>query len=81
MSFFLRHLIEQTVPHDMLEELFASNVQFYDGCLIVQVHDHRTAAGKSSNGTTTFVGGLAIVPFSAHNWNEHITPSSYVPYP
>ncbi len=31
MRTFLEHVRDQTVPHDMLEELFASQVKFYDG--------------------------------------------------
>ena len=31
MRSFLEHVKDQTVPHDMLEELFAANVRFYDG--------------------------------------------------
>lgn len=31
MRVILEHVRSQTVPHDMLEELLASNVKFYDG--------------------------------------------------
>ena len=31
MRTFLEHVRAHTVPHDMLEELFASQVKFYDG--------------------------------------------------
>jgi len=31
MQFILRHIREQTVPHDLLEEFFDSKVTFYDG--------------------------------------------------
>lgn len=31
MRFLLEHIKAQTVPHDMLEELFQSGVPFYDG--------------------------------------------------
>lgn len=31
LAVFLKHVRDQTVPHDMLEELFAENVPFYDG--------------------------------------------------
>lgn len=31
MRVILEHIRAQTIPHDMLEELFASNVKFYDG--------------------------------------------------
>lgn len=31
MRVILEHIKAQTVPHDMLEELFQSGVPFYDG--------------------------------------------------
>ena len=33
MRAFLEHVKTQTIPHDMLEELFAANVKFYDGAI------------------------------------------------
>ena len=81
MKFILEHLKLQTIPHDILEELRNSEVKFYEGCLIVQVQDHRTASGTSSSTTTTSSKTEKNVPFSIHNYNEHLTPSPYVPYP
>ena len=65
----------------MLEELRNSEVKFYEGCLIVQVQDHRTVSGTSSSTTTNTSKTEKNVPFSIHNYNEHLTPSPYVPYP
>lgn len=31
MKVILEHVKAQTVPHDMLDELFQANVPFYDG--------------------------------------------------
>lgn len=81
MKFILEHLKSQTIPHDMLEELRNSEVKFYEGCLIVQVQDHRTASGTSSSTSTNTSKTEKNVPFSIHNYNEHLTPSPYVPYP
>ena len=65
----------------MLEELRNSEVKFYEGCLIVQVQDHRTVSGTSSSTTSNTSKTEKNVPFSIHNYNEHLTPSPYVPYP
>ena len=81
MKFILEHLKLQTIPHDILEELRNSDVKFYEGCLIVQVQDHRTATGTSSSTITNSSKTEKNVPFSIHNYNEHLTPSPYVPYP
>ena len=79
MRLFIEHLQKKTIPHDMLEELKASNVQFYDGWLIVRVVDHKSvsaSAGPSSNNDPD-----DQIPFSIHNYNPYITPSPWVPYP
>ncbi|PYH49405.1 uncharacterized protein BP01DRAFT_76536 [Aspergillus saccharolyticus JOP 1030-1] len=80
MKVIIEHIRSQTVPHDMMEELLRANVRFYEGCLIVRVVDHKSVSQQtrkssvpSSNDSNT--------PFSIHNYNEHVTPSAYVPYP
>lgn len=81
MKIFLEHLRSQTIPHDMLEEILSSGVRFYEGCLIVQVHDHKAVAGKSSSTSTDTAKADTYVLSSIHNYNEHLTPSPYVPFP
>ncbi|KAL8869191.1 MAG: hypothetical protein Q9174_004451, partial [Haloplaca sp. 1 TL-2023] len=80
MKIILEHLRSQTVPHDMIEELNNAGVKFYEGCLIVQVQDHRSIAADSrtSSSATT---NESNKPFSIHNYNLHVTPSPFVPYP
>ncbi|GAA5829040.1 hypothetical protein JCM5353_000877 [Sporobolomyces roseus] len=41
---FLEAIREQKLPTDLLDLLDQSNVVYYDGCLIVEVHDHRQNA-------------------------------------
>ena len=82
MKFILEHLKSQTVPHDMIEELQGAGVKFYEGCLIVQVQDHRST--PASNNSSTSINNNkpdTNVPFSIHNYNQHLTPSPYVPHP
>ena len=82
MKFILEHLKTQTVPHDMVEELQGAGVRFYEGCLIVQVQDHRSTSTSSNSSTSTNTTKTdSNVPFSIHNYNQHLTPSPYVPYP
>lgn len=38
---FLQHLIREEIPVEMTELLKDFAVRFYDGCLVVQVYDHR----------------------------------------
>lgn len=40
MKIILEHIKAQTVPHDMLEELFQGNVPFYDGEFLINVTTH-----------------------------------------
>ena len=52
------------------------------GCLIVQIHDHRSVStSKNATTSTSQSNGDKTAPFSVHNYNEHLTPSSYVPFP
>ncbi|KAK8094762.1 SAGA complex subunit spt20 [Apiospora hydei] len=81
MRVFLEHIRTRTLPHDLLTYFIESGVPFYDGCLIVQVHDHKSAAqAKESNSQPTTTANKTA-PFSVHNYNTFITPSPYVPYP
>lgn len=81
MKFFLEHLRSQTVPHEMLEELLSAGVRFYENCLIVQVHDHKGVSGESTATSTNIAKADTYMPSSIHNYNEHLIPSPYVPYP
>ncbi|KAL8764669.1 MAG: hypothetical protein Q9194_006900, partial [Teloschistes cf. exilis] len=80
MKFILEHLKSQTVPHDMIEELNAAGVKFYEGCLIVQVHDHRSTTVDSQVSSSSTANDKNV-PFSIHNYNQHVTPSPFVPFP
>ena len=81
MKFILEHLRYQTIPHDMTEELNQAGVKFYEGCLIVQVKDHRSAAREGSLSASETEAKDSYKPFSIHNYSNFVTPSAYVPYP
>lgn len=49
MKCFLESIREQKLPTDLLDVLDKSNVPYYDGCLIVEVHDHRHYYPQSSS--------------------------------
>ncbi|KAL3480334.1 Spt20 family-domain-containing protein [Aspergillus californicus] len=80
MKVMIEHLRANTVPHDMMEELLRGNVRFYEGCLIVRVVDHKSVSAQTRKSTAPSANDNNT-PFSIHNYNEHITPSAYVPYP
>ncbi|RQM07694.1 hypothetical protein DH86_00001712, partial [Scytalidium sp. 3C] len=44
MRILIEHLKLRTIPHDLIEYFVQSDVPFYEGCMIVQVHDHKSAA-------------------------------------
>ncbi|KAF3926992.1 hypothetical protein ABW20_dc0109462 [Dactylellina cionopaga] len=48
------------------------------GRLIVHIHDHRTTA-KDADGASVKPKNNHL--FSLNRWNEHLTPSPFVPYP
>lgn len=78
MRMFIEHLKAGTVPHDMVEEFRKSEVQFYDGWLIVRVVDHCTIKTSANGAGNPTDDGK---PFSIHNYNQYITPSPYAAYP
>ncbi|KAI5480495.1 hypothetical protein MNV49_000648 [Pseudohyphozyma bogoriensis] len=43
MKCFLEAIREQKLPTDLLDVLDEAGVRYYEGCLIVEVHDHRSA--------------------------------------
>ncbi|KAJ5948339.1 Spt20 family [Penicillium verhagenii] len=80
MKIIIEHIRAGTIPHDLIEELLRANVRFYEGCLIVRVIDHKSVSAQTRK-TSTTAPTESNTPFSLHNYNEHITPSAYVPYP
>ena len=81
MRFVLEHLRSQTVPHDMVDDLNRSGIKFYEGCLIVQVKDHRNAKGDGNSSSSDPEATDTNKPFSIHNYSQWVTPSPYVPFP
>lgn len=45
---FMKHLIKEEIPAEMMELLRDLSIKFYDGCLVVQVYDHRKKKGEES---------------------------------
>ncbi|KAJ4360145.1 uncharacterized protein N0V89_000705 [Didymosphaeria variabile] len=81
MRELLDHLKQKTVPHNMLEELHAMGVQFYDSCLIVELHNFRNSGIKAKDDTNSSTEGSGADPFSIHNYNNFITPSPHALHP
>jgi transcription factor SPT20 len=77
MRILIEHLKTRTIPHDLVE--FLQDIPFYEGCMIVQIHDHKTTAASQTSAQIE-AGVEKRIPFSVHNYNEHLTPSSYVPF-
>src|SRR5579859_5277565 len=57
MKMVIEHIRQRTIPHDLLE--FMPDVPFYDGCMIVQVHDHKSIAPSQSQDRATTGPGKA----------------------
>ncbi|KAI0806556.1 hypothetical protein GGR55DRAFT_653223 [Xylaria sp. FL0064] len=80
MRVFLDHLHTRTIPHDLLPDFTDAGVPFYEGCLIVQIHDHKSVA-QAKEVARPASKSNSSVPFSIHNSNPYITPSPYAPFP
>lgn len=82
MSCVIRHLKRQTVPHELMEELLSPLIPWYDGCLIVEIQNHRSKAGKEKSRLHSSASNDdGNVKFSMHNYTPHVTPSPMVPFP
>ncbi|KAH7342833.1 Spt20 family-domain-containing protein [Rhexocercosporidium sp. MPI-PUGE-AT-0058] len=78
MRIVIEHLRDRTIPHDLVE--FFNDIPYYEGCMIVQIYDHKSIApSQNTNRPKSGVG--KTIPFSVHNYNAYLTPSPYVPYP
>lgn len=79
MKIFVEHLRAGTVPHDLVDEFLDGGVTFYEGCLIVEVHDHKSMVAKAEKNQ-----GVKPVersePFSIHHSTPYLTPSSWIPH-
>ncbi|GAA5959681.1 hypothetical protein JCM3765_007237 [Sporobolomyces pararoseus] len=82
MKCFLESIREQKLPTDLLDVLDSASVPYYDGCLIVEVHDHRQYYPQPSTSSTTSSGPGGIMNLSMSNlppsklFTFSITPSS-----
>jgi transcription factor SPT20 len=80
MKLFLDHVKARTIPHDLLEYFVQAGVPFYDGCLIVQLHDHKSVVQPKDVSKPTSTANT-VVASSIHNHNQWLTPSPFVPFP
>ncbi|KAJ4364763.1 hypothetical protein N0V95_000711 [Ascochyta clinopodiicola] len=80
MREILTALRDKKLPHNMLEELYANGTPFYDGCLIVEVHNYRNNTAKPKD-SASGAAEDSKTAFSIHNNNNFITPSPYGTHP
>ncbi|KAH9870055.1 hypothetical protein J1614_006977 [Plenodomus biglobosus] len=80
MKELLQAIRDKVVPHNMVEDLLELNIPWYDGCLIVEVHDYRTSGIRPKDDTNSTAEGGSTT-FSIHNYNSFITPSPFAPFP
>ncbi|KAK8245291.1 Spt20 family-domain-containing protein [Phyllosticta capitalensis] len=79
MKSAINHIRERTVPHEMVDEMNRMGVPWYDGCLIVRTYNYRSMGNKAPAQSSAKKDN--VVPGSIHNWNDHLTPSPFVPFP
>ncbi|GAA6050189.1 hypothetical protein JCM3770_000445 [Rhodotorula araucariae] len=60
MKCFLEAVREQKLPTDLLDVLDDAGVVYYDGCLIVEVHDHRQSPSAVSTSRASFSSSFSL---------------------
>ncbi|KAL2075702.1 hypothetical protein VTL71DRAFT_645 [Oculimacula yallundae] len=78
MQVVIQHLRDRTIPYELMD--WFNEVPYYEGCMIVQIHDHKSIAPSQTTDRPKSAVGKTV-PFSIHNYNAYLTPSPYVPYP
>lgn len=78
MKVFIEHLRTGTVPHDLIDQLTDAGVTFFEGCLIVEIHDHKSLAVIKDvpQGSKPLE---KTEPFSIHHQSDYLTPSPWIP--
>ncbi|BGP39914.1 Transcription factor spt20 [Rhodotorula kratochvilovae] len=60
MKCFLEAVREQKLPTDLLDVLDDAGVVYYDGCLIVEVHDHRQSPSAASTSRASLSSSFSL---------------------
>ncbi|KAI9651383.1 hypothetical protein NHQ30_001425 [Ciborinia camelliae] len=78
MRVLLEHIRQKTIPHELVDFFILNEVPFYEGCMIVQILDHKSIAPQpaSSQPKDGSKEGVSI-----HTLSSYITPSPYASYP
>lgn len=78
MRILLEHIRDKTIPHELVDYFILNEVPFYEGCMIVQILDHKSIAPQptSSQPKDGSKEGVSI-----HTLSSYITPSPYASYP
>lgn len=65
----------------MVAELTEGGVPFYEGCLIVEVHDHKLVAAEKEQEARPSSRSKRDIPSSIHKYSPFVTPSPSRPFP
>lgn len=65
----------------MVWDFNEAGVLFYEGCLIVEVHDHKSVAVEKEDEARPTSRSKQDVPNSIHKYNRFVTPSPNRPFP
>lgn len=87
---FMEHIVREEIPTEMLELLKDFSIRFYDGCLVLQVYDHRhgdaekTANGANGSTSNTSTSAPTSTTTAANDGKEtgndaHAKPETAVP--
>ncbi|KHJ30311.1 putative transcription factor spt20 [Erysiphe necator] len=77
MRLMIEHLRQRTIPHDLVE--YFGDIPYYEDCLIVQVHDHKSIASSEPPEREKSPEPKQVL-FSVHNYSQYCTPSPYMQY-
>ncbi|GAC74933.1 hypothetical protein PANT_13c00071 [Moesziomyces antarcticus T-34] len=75
---FLGFIRDQKVPADLIDVLTESGIKFFEGCLLVDVHDHRSHAAASASplGPRELMGMSAADLFRSRDTRDPMSSSA-----
>ncbi|UZJ52722.1 hypothetical protein CBS101457_002042 [Exobasidium rhododendri] len=73
----LYYIRDQKVPADLVDIFDEANVPFFEGCLIIEIHDHRSQSSSQDSPFPTPVPSRLVNGSSSSSSNENATTSIF----
>ncbi|ORX99528.1 hypothetical protein K493DRAFT_109828 [Basidiobolus meristosporus CBS 931.73] len=70
MKNFLDYLNKQRIPPDLVDVFDEAQCQYYEGCIIAEIHDYRESYTTNVNGTNSNTNRVLLTPNAETLWSD-----------